>query len=1039
MPAIWNHLKSSSKVCVPVVRAMSFILAVSFFAGSANAQTNIILSQTSQVGVYPSAGGIDGGEPSGSTMAVNQQGMLLFGNTYGNDVLELNPTTGVVTTLGAPGNVGAVAVDAQNNYYFATLYSPTIVKIPYVGGAYAAFNASPTAACVGGDTAACTVQGLTNGSNGYYFGVLSLTLDAAGDLFIGLSNGNTAPNAIFECTAACTTGTGTATLLYKEPTNATAQLVLGGMVTDARGDLFFTDSAQNSVGSTVSHLNELVYTPGTGYAATPVVLYTYTPAAVAANDDQIDAVNVDANGTVYFATTYDGIFAMPNNLGVVNTAAMYAVSTQGGKVMATDGHGNFYVDTNASTGDVIVQVAIGNIAAKTASVGSSSSTTNVTTILNDGLCSASPTVSFAATEGGSSTTEYTAATTGACTAATVGTSGSFATTLTFTPTAAGTRTAVLTATDSLSHTGTAAVTGVGSNQPPAAAPAFSVAAGTYTSVQTVALSDTTSGAAIYYTTNGTTPTTSSTLYSGPITVSSSETIEALATATGYTASSVSTAAYVINLPVAATPTFSPVAGTYTSTQSVSLADTTAGAKIYYTTDGSTPTASSTLYSGAISVTATETINAIAVASGYANSAVGTAAYTINLPAATPTFSPAGGAYTSVQSVTLADTTAGATIYYTTNGTTPTTSSTVYSGAISVTSTETIKAIATAPGFSSSPVGSATYTLTLPTATPAFSPAVGTYTTIQSVTITSATPSATIYYTTNGTAPTTSSTVYTGPITVGVSETIEAIATATGYTTSAVGTAVYTINLPPAATPTFTPAAGTYSTAQSVTIADATAGAKIYYTTNGTTPTTSSTLYTGAIQVGVTETIEAIAIGTGYNLSAVGTAVYVIPPAMSLAITPASLTIKHGQSGTLSVSVTPQYGLSSAVTFACSGLPADAGCSFSPINPFVSGGTAATTTLTVSTTTSFASLRRGYNPLFPAAGVTTALCLLFFGKRRRFKVLLLLIAGTIGLGFVSGCGGGTSASVAFVPTTSVVTVTATAGTVQSAANFTLNVQ
>ncbi len=96
----------------------------------------------------------------------------------------------MVTTLGAPGNVGAVAVDAQNNYYFANLYGTTIVKIPYVNGAYAAFNASPSVACVGNDTAACTVQGLVNGSNGYYFGVLSMTFDAAGDLFYGLTNGN---------------------------------------------------------------------------------------------------------------------------------------------------------------------------------------------------------------------------------------------------------------------------------------------------------------------------------------------------------------------------------------------------------------------------------------------------------------------------------------------------------------------------------------------------------------------------------------------------------------------------------------------------------------------------------------------------------------------------------------------------------------------------------------------------------------------------------------------------------------------------------
>jgi hypothetical protein len=334
-----------------------------------------------------------------------------------------------------------------------------------------------------------------------------------------------------------------------------------------------------------------------------------------------------------------------------------------------------------------------------------------------------------------------------------------------------------------------------SSNPLAATPTFSPAAGTYTSAQTVTISDSTSGATIYYTTDGSTPTTSSAVYSGPISVSTTETVKAIATASGYSQSAVGSAAYTINLPAAATPTFSPAAGTYTSAQTVTISDSTSGATIYYTTDGSTPTTSSTKYTSAISVSATETVKAIATASGYSTSAVGSAAYTINLPAAaTPTFSPAAGTYTSAQTVTISDSTSGATIYYTTNGSTPTTSSAVYSGPISVSTTETVKAIATASGYSTSAVGSAAYTINLPTvATPTFSPAAGTYTSAQTVTISDSTSGATIYYTTNGSTPTTSSPVYSGPITVSTSETVEALGVKSGYTNSAVGSASYTIS------------------------------------------------------------------------------------------------------------------------------------------------------------------------------------------------------------------------------------------------------
>lgn len=78
----------------------------------------------------------------------------------------------------------------------------------------------------------------------------------------------------------------------------------------------------------------------------------------------------------------------------------------------------------------------------------------------------------------------------------------------------------------------------------------------------------------------------------------------------------------------ALPTFSPVAGTYTSAQNVTISTTTGDATIYYTTDGTDPTEGSASYSTPISVSSTTTIKAIAVKSGLANSSIATATYTI---------------------------------------------------------------------------------------------------------------------------------------------------------------------------------------------------------------------------------------------------------------------------------------------------------------------------------------------------------------------------------------------------------------------------
>ena len=174
----------------------------------------------------------------------------------------------------------------------------------------------------------------------------------------------------------------------------------------------------------------------------------------------------------------------------------------------------------------------------------------------------------------------------------------------------------------------------------------------------------------------------------------------------------------------------------------------------------------------------------------------------------PTFSPAEGAVPAGSTVTISTTTPGATIYYTTDGTDPGPSSTQYTAPIAITAAVTIKAVATAPGFDNSPVGSAAYTLTVvPTAVDADvqprggSRPLGNHGHDQHDDGRRDDP---LHDRRNGPGP--SSTQYTAPIAITAAVTIKAIATASGFADSAAGSAAYTI-LAPAATPTFDPEAG----------------------------------------------------------------------------------------------------------------------------------------------------------------------------------------------------------------------------------------
>lgn len=240
-------------------------------------------------------------------------------------------------------------------------------------------------------------------------------------------------------------------------------------------------------------------------------------------------------------------------------------------------------------------------------------------------------------------------------------------------------------------------------------PTFSPAAGTYRCNQTVELKAD-EGMTIYYTLDGSVPTTQSTLYTAPLTISTTTTVNAIAVNANGNSSAVAKAQYIIDKTVAV-PQFSVSAGTYDSEQTVALTATGEDIKIYYTLDGSDPTTESTLYTAPLTIGSTTTVKAIAVDAYGNQSDMVTASYVINMAVSAPQFSVSAGTYGSAQTVALTAKGEGVKIYYTLDGSAPTTESTLYSAPLAISATTTVKAVAVDAYGNKSSVTSATYTIT----------------------------------------------------------------------------------------------------------------------------------------------------------------------------------------------------------------------------------------------------------------------------------------------------------------------------------------
>ncbi len=407
------------------------------------------------------------------------------------------------------------------------------------------------------------------------------------------------------------------------------------------------------------------------------------------------------------------------------------------------------------------------------------------------------------------------------------------------------------------------------------APSFLTPGGTYNEALSIELFSEIEDVEIYYTIDGSDPimSASKVLYTegNPIEIALNQTIsiKAYSEKENFMPSVVVSETYS-TLPKLDLVTFSPEAGNYTSEQNISLSNVE-GASIYFTLDGSEPNEESSLYSEAILLLehTVTTIKAIAYKEGYEESDVLEATYTITGQVATPSPSLESGIYSSPIEITLATSTEDSEIRYTLDNTIPTEASSLYDGTpilVDNFSSLTIKAIAIKENWANSEVMQANFEVTGQLSQVVFSHDSGDYEGTLNLTLSVPDyPTASIYYTTNNTAPTSESNLYEGQIVLNSPSevTIQAIAVLENYLDSNPVLRDYQVRHK-VASPTFNYLSGIYTEAIEVIISSSTSSAIVYYTLDGSDPLTGQ-IYSAPITLEEDSeySFRAIAIKSGW--------------------------------------------------------------------------------------------------------------------------------------------------------------------------------
>lgn len=1033
-------------------------------------------------GVGYSGGFTSGANPDGGSFGINSLGAVVDGNSYGTDIQIWTPSssngypaTYTLTKIPMPSssNVAGVSVDGANNIYGANLYYHQIWKVPYVSGAYATTvpTSVPNCAGSGGTTpdatfCAFSISGFANGESEIY----STAFDGSGNMFLASEMNSTGQNGIYEIPAASlaqiSSGSVAMTPIYTSDTNTIASLAI-----DAMGNLFFTDIQYGSTSGgapvdashSTTYASSLFELANTGTAAAPtysnvapgqtggpVLLVKFTNASgqVGQYDNALSGVAVDrTSGIVYFSTISDGIWAFADSgtpftsssLPIIyavagsNGTSTAATDMTGGKGLAVGAAGTVYAVGADASSDDLYMLTIGSVIEPNAAYQGAPVNASVKVVDNALAWCPSPAATLSFTFAGTGASTFSGNQGSGCSAVTGGGgwNGSFApainvastypTTITFTPDLPNAQTATLAVSDTTNG-------GTGSG---------TINALAQTTPQTIAF---------------TAPTTTTYTYTAP------------------------PSPVTITLTVANGPSNNPVAFT------VDAKSTGAGTISSTTVTGTNSSATLTVtQAGTIIIDANE-------AGGLVNSVYYNAApqmqltLTIGQAAQAIVFTPISGSpFTYVappNQVTIQlSATGGASANPVTFSVDP---SSTGAGTVSATTTVGNASLAT---LTITQAGSIVIDAAQAGNTNYAAVSLMNAQTIQvnqaAQTITFIPPSAPIHFIG-------ASTGIAGGITVQVSATggasnnpivftVDASSTMKGsFSTSTVSgatsTATLTIPLQGSVTSgnividATQPASTDYAAVTDAplatitilaplplqTISWANPGTQVSGNTlalNGTASSALPVIYTSSTTTVCTmngTTATFVAAGTctitatqpgdnahfaaappvtqSFTVNAAGK-----NPNVSLNLSLTSLILQSGTVGTSNITITSQNNFTGAVVFTCSGAPSGYTCSFTPAasstNPLIlQANQSAGVTLAVSGSGT-ASLERGPRPFVPLATLAAALFLIGFRKRNRIFLVVLIVLSAAGLSVFSGCGG--SSSIATKPTTSSLTVTATA--------------